>query len=161
MSANKYYPHFLVLPEDDANRQLANGFLLEIPPGATRKIQVLDVADGWEAVLDRFKSDHIRAMDQYPERLVILLIDFDRKSDRLNRAKQIVPNHLSERVFVLGVWTEPESLRADLGSYETIGRAIARGCRDGDNAFWEHDLLQHNKAEVDRLRERIRVVLFP
>jgi hypothetical protein len=27
MSANKYKPHVVVLPEDDANRQLANGFL--------------------------------------------------------------------------------------------------------------------------------------
>lgn len=25
---NKYRPHVLVLPEDDANRQIANGFLL-------------------------------------------------------------------------------------------------------------------------------------
>jgi hypothetical protein len=29
MSVNKYHPHVLVLPEDDANRQLANGFLLD------------------------------------------------------------------------------------------------------------------------------------
>ena len=29
MSVNKYQPHVLVLPEDDANRQLANGFLLD------------------------------------------------------------------------------------------------------------------------------------
>ncbi len=28
MSANKYQPHLLILPEDDANRELANGFIL-------------------------------------------------------------------------------------------------------------------------------------
>ena len=27
MSVNKYKPHVLLIPEDDANRQLANGFL--------------------------------------------------------------------------------------------------------------------------------------
>jgi hypothetical protein len=29
MSVNKYLPHVLVLPEDDANRQMANGFFLD------------------------------------------------------------------------------------------------------------------------------------
>lgn len=28
MSVNKHLPHVFVLPEDDANRQLANGFYL-------------------------------------------------------------------------------------------------------------------------------------
>jgi hypothetical protein len=27
---NKYVPHLLVLPEDDANRQLAEGFVIEV-----------------------------------------------------------------------------------------------------------------------------------
>jgi hypothetical protein len=30
MSVNKYQPHVLLLPEDDANTELANGFVLEI-----------------------------------------------------------------------------------------------------------------------------------
>ena len=29
MSVNRHQPHVLVLPEDDANRQLANGFRLD------------------------------------------------------------------------------------------------------------------------------------
>ena len=29
MSVNVYKPHVLVLPEDDADRQIANGFLLD------------------------------------------------------------------------------------------------------------------------------------
>lgn len=38
MSVNKYKPHVLVLPEDDANRQLANGFLLGLEqPVPTRQ----------------------------------------------------------------------------------------------------------------------------
>ena len=40
MSVNKYLPHVLVLPEDDANRQLANGFLLD-PNLLDRRIQLL------------------------------------------------------------------------------------------------------------------------
>jgi hypothetical protein len=30
VSVNKYQPHFLVLPEDRANSQVANGFLLNL-----------------------------------------------------------------------------------------------------------------------------------
>ncbi len=30
MSVNKYKPHVLILPEDDADRQIANGFCTEL-----------------------------------------------------------------------------------------------------------------------------------
>jgi len=53
MSVNKYLPHVLVLPEDDANRQLANGFQLDVFL-ATRRMQILEEAGGWQEVLNRF-----------------------------------------------------------------------------------------------------------
>lgn len=46
MSVNAYADHVLVLPEDDANRELTNGFLQE-PALNPRAIQVLPVAHGW------------------------------------------------------------------------------------------------------------------
>ena len=58
------------------------------------------------------------------------------------------------------VWTEPEALRAALGSYETIGRALAKDCREGTDTTWEHRLLRHNSGEIGRLRERVRPILF-
>jgi hypothetical protein len=160
MSVNKYQPHVLVLPEDDANRQLATGFLLD-PHLLTRRIQVLEEVGGWTEVLDRFKSDHVSGMDNYPNRFMVLLIDFDRREDRLNQAKSVIPDHLTDRVFILGVWTEPEALRrANLGSYETIGRAMARDCREETDTAWGHELLGHNARELDRLRKRVRPILF-
>ncbi|HRI43685.1 MAG TPA: hypothetical protein PLL78_07365 [Fimbriimonadaceae bacterium] len=45
MSVNKHRPHLFVVPEDDACRQLANGFLLE-PEVNQRQIQIEDVAGG-------------------------------------------------------------------------------------------------------------------
>lgn len=130
MSVNRYQSHVLVLPEDDSNRQLANGFLLD-EWLLTRNIQVLEPAGGWAKVLDRFNSDHVSRMDDYPNRFMVLLIDFDGKRDRLSQVKADVPAHLIDRVFILGVWTEPEDLRkASLGSYETIGRAMAKDCRE-------------------------------
>lgn len=42
MSVNRYQPHVLVLPEDDANRQLANGFVLDLDATVLTRIQVLE-----------------------------------------------------------------------------------------------------------------------
>ena len=160
MSADKHRPHVLVLPEDDANRQLANGFTLE-QSSYTRQIQVLEPAGGWMKVLECFKADHVRMMHTCPHRLMVLLIDFDGHEDRLPYARKLIPERLTDRVFILGVLTEPEKLRADLGrSYEAIGMALAKDCREDTDTTWRHGLLQHNSAEIGRLRDRVRPILF-
>ncbi len=161
MSCNKYRPHLYVLPEDDANRQLANGFLLDqaIP---TRSIDVLEEAGGWNEVVNRFLSDHVGEMERNPRRSMVLLIDFDGDANRLSRVKARIPAHLTERVYVLGALNEPEDLKAaDLGSYETIGLAMAQDCREETESTWNHPLLRHNAGELRRLRERVRPILFP
>jgi hypothetical protein len=43
VSVNVFKPHVLVLPEDDANRQIVNGFLLD-PSLNLRAIQALPIA---------------------------------------------------------------------------------------------------------------------
>jgi hypothetical protein len=158
VSVDKFKPHVFVLPEDDANRQLVNGFQL----GETvnhRQIHVLEVAGGWSKVLANFQSDHVNGMVANQNRYMVLLIDFDGQ-DRIEQAKAFVPDDLTDRVFVLGVWTEPEDLKRDLGSYETIGRALARDCREQTDETWGHDLLRHNASEIDRLRASVVPLLF-
>jgi hypothetical protein len=71
-----------------------------------------------------------------------------------------IPERLRERVFVLGTWSEPEELRETLGTYETIGRALAKDCHDNTEATWAHNLLRHNAGELERLRKHIRPILF-
>ncbi len=161
MSVNRYRPHVMLLPEDDANRSLANGFILHPSLSDQQKIQVLPVAGGWTKTVDCFKSDHVSAMAAYPSRTMVLLIDFDGECERLGEVKAVIPENLKDRVFVLGVWTEPEALRAILGSYETIGRGMAEDCRDDTTTTWGHELLQHNSSELERLRERVRPIPFP
>jgi hypothetical protein len=102
-------------------------------------------------------------MDARPGRFMILLIDFDRQEDRLDKVKAVVPVHLKDRVFVLGVWSEPEKLKAGLGrpDYESIGGALAEDCREGTDKNWSHDLLRHNASELARLRQHVRPILFP
>lgn len=160
MSVNKQVPHVLVLPEDDANRQLANGFQLDLFL-ATRRMQVLEEAGGWQQVLNRFKTDHVREMDRNDNRFMVLLIDFDRREDRLDIVKATIPDNLKQRVFVLGAWGDPEELRQKLGSYETIGLALAKDCRENTELAWAHPLLCHNTDELDRLRKQVRQILFP
>ena len=63
-------------------------------------------------------------------------------------------------MFILSVLTEPEELKGSLGSYETIGTAMAKDCREGTDTTWGHALLRHNAGELVRLRERVRPILF-
>ncbi len=158
MSVNRYKPHLYVFPEDDANRQLANGFVLA---AATSQIQILPEAGGWVRVRDSFASDHVNGMNRYPHRHMILLIDFDNDESRLQNVKKAIPIDMTGRVFVLGTISHPEKLRnAGLGAYESIGKALAAECRDGVRTIWTHELLRHNADELDRLQASVCKSLF-
>jgi len=159
MSVNKYQPHVLVLPEDDANRQLANGFVLEVQH--YRQIQILPEAGGWTNVCETFLSEHVKGMRKYPERHLVLLLDFDDQSERSDKVKEKIPEDLRGRVFLLGVQSEPEALKqAGLGSFEDIGRSLGKECREGIEEIWRHDLLQQNASEINRLERTVRGFLF-
>jgi hypothetical protein len=157
--SNKYRPHIWVLPEDDRNRQIANGFLQD-PKLNHGNIKVMPVAGGWRKVLARFEENQVRDMKRYSNRHLVLLIDFDGQEDRLDEARKSIPADLADRVFILGAWTEPERLTPSLGNYESIGRALARDCRDGRDDTWGHELLRHNLTEVTRFRRVAQPILF-
>jgi hypothetical protein len=160
MSINKHIPHILVLPEDDANRQIANGFILDLNLNS-RAIQILPEARGWKDVLEKFTNEYASTMRQYPYRMIALLIDFDEDEDRLIYVKNHIPNDLKNRVFVLGVFSEPERLRKDIKkSFENIGEALAKDCADNTNELWGHNLLKHNKSELDRIISSVKPFLF-
>src|SRR5579863_8752357 len=161
MGVNKHRPHVFVLPEDDANRQLAVGFALAIDMAHSRQIDVLPVAGGWTQVLERFLSDEVVDMERCPHRYMVLLIDFDSNERRLSDASSRIPTGLRDRVFILGAWSEPEDLRrAGLGSYEELGSAMARDCHQDTAATWDHNLLRHNAGELTRVRQEVRPILF-
>jgi hypothetical protein len=157
---NKYLPHVFVLPEDDANVQLANEFHLQV--NKLRQMQVLEPAGGWNEVLDSFEKVHVTEMRRCQPRFMILLLDFDGHNNRLQIAKQKIPPDLTDRVFVVGSWSDPEDLRANEGSYKDIGLATADDCRQGTNNIWGKPLLQHNAGELLRLRQFVvPTILFP
>jgi len=141
---------------------MADGFHAEVAWHRQRQMQILRVAGGWNAVLDRFGSVHAIEMERCQDRFMVLLIDFDGKQDRLTEAKAKIPARLAERVFILGAFSTPEALKtANLGSYTEIGRALAKDCREGTETIWGHDLLRHNGPELQRLLLYVRPILFP
>ena len=87
-------------------------------------MQVLRPAGGWAKVLDAFKEAHVSEMNRNPKRFVVLLIDFDRDPTRLGYAKGLIPAHLTDRAFVLGVWIKPE--RLGVGDRERFGECWPR-----------------------------------
>ena len=90
------------------------------------------------------------------------MVDFDSQSNRLSEVKECLPTELSNRVFVLGVWSEPERLTADLKqNKEQIGALLAIECLQDKRAIWNHELLKHNVPEIDRMPPELRALLFP
>jgi hypothetical protein len=160
MSVNNYRPHILILPEDSANSEIANGFLLNCNLDK-RSIQILHFSRGWMAVLDNFVDDHASKMRSFPYRMIVLLIDFDEQEDRLAYVETKIPSDLKDRVFVLGVFSEPEKLKSDIKkSFEEIGEALATDCSDKTDKLWSHDLLKHNRNELQRMITTVKPFLF-
>ncbi|MEG4169020.1 MULTISPECIES: hypothetical protein [unclassified Microcoleus] len=158
--SNKYQPHIHVLAEDDANRQIVNGFLLA-PNLNNRAVKVLPLRGGWIKTVEEFTKEYASEMRQLPQRMMVLLIDFDDDENRLSYVESHIPDDIKARVFVLGVLSEPENLRTDIKkTFEEIGEGLAKDCSDNTNELWGHNLLKHNKGELDRMASSVKPFLF-
>ncbi len=157
---NKYRPHIIVLPEDDANREMVNGFLLT-PLLDARAIKVEEPSGGWGKVVKEFERNHIQDLENNQHRHLVLVIDFDKQADRLATVKRSIPAHLHDRVFVVGVWSEPEKLRSALSvDLERIGTMLADECVAGTSQTWGSELLAHNAEELARMTKTLKPILF-
>ena len=161
MTMNKYVPHVYVIPEDDANRQIANGFVLHHRVDS-RRIQVMPEAGGWNNVLRTFRAEYVNILQSWPKAHVAMLIDFDGRSD-LRRAEfeQATPDALRARVFVVGSKQNPEVLKKALGKHcEQIGESLADDCDSGTKTLWGHEELNHNNADLQRMVQTVKPFLF-
>jgi hypothetical protein len=160
MSPNKFQPHLIVLPEDDANRQIINGLMLHQCLDQ-RAIQIMPPAQGWRGVLESFEKTYIAHMRRYSNSLVVLLIDFDGDRGRYEKLFQKVPEDLRNRVFIFGAWLEPEKLRSDTSmTFEEIGKQLFNNCPENTNELWNHPYLRHNASELQRIAGRVTAFLF-
>lgn len=164
MSNQGFPPELVILAEDQANIDIANGFAQCLPLLRQRSLQVLGPARGWAKVIDIFAQQHIPKlrMPKYRQRRLILLMDFDTAQNRREYVQDRIPEDLKDRVFVLGCWDEVEALKKDLGypGLEKIGADLATNCAENREDLWQHPQLQHNQAEVQRLGESVKPFLF-
>lgn len=162
---NLYKPHVLVLPEDEADQQLANGIKLSL--NINNQALIIDKpAKGWLNVVKKFTAQ-VPEMRRYQSRIVVLLIDFDCKTKgttpekRFSKVTNEIPEDLRSRTFVLGTLVEPEKLKTKLSmGLEHIGETLAEDCPDKQNPLWNDDMLKHNAPELERLLESVRHFLF-
>jgi len=158
---NKYQPHVWVIPEDDANRQLANGFIDHHGVNDLR-IQTMPSAGGWSKVLQQFLDEYVHVLQNNQNAHVVMLIDFDGKFEgRIAEFNEAIPANLKDRVFVIGSKTTPELLRKELKtSFESIGESLAEDCHTGSVTTWTHEHLNHNETERQRLVQIVKRFLF-
>ena len=158
---NKYAPHLLVLPEDDANRQIANGFV-KYYAVRDRRMQVLPPEGGWIKTKNAFLKEYSEYVRTYRDCIFMLLIDMDGRTERPGEVNSEIPQDLQDRVFILGTESEPEELRSALNSHslEGIGLSLAEECVESRHMLWNHPMLQHNQAELNRIRPMVKPFLF-
>jgi hypothetical protein len=158
---NRYAPHVYIIPEDDRDRQIADGFVLHDQVDY-RRIQVVPPAGGWAKVLETFRDEYVAKLRQYPDAHVVMLIDFDdRVGTRKADFEKEIPAELQSRVFVVGSKHNPETLKKALMiNFEEIGKSLAHDCYAGTAEHWDHEQLQHNEAERQRLIQKVRGFLF-
>jgi len=161
VSINKFKPHVLVIPEDGADRQLANGFQQYFAVNF-RAIEIKKEAGGWLHVLDVFEQEMVRYLRNYPNGHVVMLIDFDEKGEaRRSKCEQRIPEDLKHRVFLIGTSDSPEDLKKELKlTLEGIGHALAEDCNKDDLGRWAHPHLVHNLPELQRMMPIIKPIIF-
>lgn len=158
---NRYTDHVYVIPEDDCDRQLADGFVLHDQVNASR-IQVMPPAGGWANVLKKFQAEYVKRLRQDSFGRVVLLIDFDGEyGSRRPHFDSEIPPDLKDRVFVIGARETPEELKGAIGKgFEDIGRSLADACFNGVEGDWAHDHLKHNGPDRHRLIQHVKPFLF-
>ncbi|HUY88749.1 MAG TPA: hypothetical protein VMV10_08450 [Pirellulales bacterium] len=158
---NKYESHVFVIPEDDANRQIAEGFV-EYHEVNHLRIRVMPVAGGWANVLVTFQNEYVRTLRNFGKAHIVMLIDFDDQVEqRRARFEEEIPEDVKTRVFVIGSKYTPEALKKSMKiAFEKIGESLAGDCRADTAENWSHEQLEHNETERQRLVETVKPFLF-
>jgi hypothetical protein len=147
MASNKFQWHLRIFVEDDANRQIVNGFLESFfQRNIPRYIRVLPPSGGWGITLKRAQQD---CAEGGSCRRVLAVIDFDGDADRI----RAVSTKGQANFYVMGCREEPEKLRQLLqhpGHFSTLGDSLAREYCDNNTSLWPHIV---NKEALDSLMQ--------
>lgn len=157
---NRHRPHVYVIPEDDANRQIAVGFELDYRL-RSRALQVMKPAGGWRVVIDIIIDEYIPILQSNPNANVVGIIDCDGYEGRISEEFDRIPENLSDRVFILGTLRNPETFKRSVRlSFEKIGGKLADECFCERFHLWDHGDLIHVRDQVQRAKSILRTILF-
>lgn len=124
MSVNKYKPHLFIIPEDDADRQIAVGFELRGNIKA-RSLQIVNTAGGWLKVIDLIETEYIPILKKYPKSQVLGIIDCDNHPERIIESLNRFPEEFRDRIFLIGTLKDPQELKKNVNlSFERIGEDL-------------------------------------
>ena len=158
---NKHAKQLVVVPEDDANRDIANGFVGVMSPLKHRNVFIARPARGWARAAAAWSA---LKLDVYARRHVVLLVDFDGQHPaRHEEIVASIPTQFRDRVFVLGAEITPEKLK-HRQSLESVGAELGRACASATSSAassrWMQQGLAHNAAELTRLCTAVGTLLF-
>lgn len=158
MAVNRYKPHVLVLPEDDATRSLAVGF----SDHCNGPIELKLPLGGWPKVLAEFEHRYVKYLRTYVDAHVVMVIDYDHEfASRLPLFQAAIPVDVQDRAYVLGCEDEAETLKNQQAlKYGPLGATLAYECRTQLPVLWNCPQLVDNQAELRRLLAQVRPFLF-
>jgi hypothetical protein len=159
-AVNKYKPHLYVIPEDDADRQIVNGFAFHhgITSGS---LQVMPIAGGWAKVIETINDEYVPKLRNSTHAHVLGVIDCDEDTERIPSELAKFPDELRDRIFLLGPFDEPEAFKKALNKqFQVIGELLANECYSGEFEIWNHEHLAHIANEIQRANGRLNPVLF-
>jgi len=166
LSVNKFQPHLLILPEDQAVKDVAIGAVESIRVKAAANLSIEKLLDGWRKLEDRLPEyDHY--LGKHPEARLLAIIDLDGDRNRPDEVRTWINVSFADRIFLLSSFHEPEALQRALhqdlkltGSLEMIGGTLVDDCPDDQSEAWAHSHLEHNKPELERFMASCRPILF-
>lgn len=156
---NKFKPHLFIVPEDDADRQIAVGFQMHLE--ANGRMQIVDVAGGWLKVVNVIKDEYVPLLNNNPNTHVLGIIDCDKDADRIAEQLKTFPAGIRNRIFLLGVNENPQEFkRSTKMHFAQIGEKLADECYKDELDLWNHEMLSYSSIEALRAKNALRELVF-
>ncbi|MDR3298471.1 MAG: hypothetical protein LBU43_00340 [Candidatus Accumulibacter sp.] len=164
MGLNREQPHLVIYPEDSATKDLADSFkyfskILKIRP---EQLTVKPPAKGWSNALDRARNDD--QLGRFPKRNVLLLIDLDTRSERIERIlDEINDSHaVADRFFVVGWQGNIEQLKSKECSGRGFDKLAEKMANDAVDCrgIWEDRCFEQMRSagQYERLRGLLKML---
>lgn len=156
---NKFKPHLFIVPEDDADRQIAVGFQMHLE--AKGEMQIVDVARGWLKVVGVIKDEYVPLLKNNLNSHVLGIIDCDKDADRIAGQLENFPEDIRNRIFLLGVNENPQEFkRSAKMHFAEIGEKLADECYKDELDLWNHEMLSYSSSEALRAKDVLRELVF-